>query len=89
LKEIELDGNKLEITYKPKYHEMKAEQYKDSTSQKPKKFGFNAFKNQHFHSNNKRKSSGGFGRNNNKKTKTDEVVEEKKEAPAAEEEKNE
>jgi lupus La protein len=88
LKDIELDGSKLEITYKPKYHEMKAEQYKDSP-QTSKKHGFNAFRNQHLGSNtNKRKSSAGFGRNSNKKNKTNAVEEEAKKEEAKNEETN-
>ena len=79
LTDVELDGNKLEILYKPKYHELKAEQYKDSPVHRHNK-SFNAFKpNSHFASN-KRKSQAGFDKNS-KKTKTEEAVveEEKKE----------
>ncbi|KAL9539052.1 hypothetical protein MBANPS3_010499 [Mucor bainieri] len=82
---VEFDGNKLEILYKPRYHELKAEQYKDSPIRKHQK-SFNAFKpNAHFTSN-KRKNQGGFNNNNNnKKTKQDADVKQdaESEAPAA------
>lgn len=73
LKEIELDGQKLEILYKPTYHELKSAEYKDSPIRK-KTFSFNAFKpQQHINNNNnKRKSNGGFAKNETKKVKTDE-----------------
>lgn len=82
MKDIELDGNKLEIIYKPKYHEMKAEEYKHNPRSSKRPHGFNAFKAQHFQSN-KRKSSGGFSRENNKKNKSDAVVEESKKDESA------
>lgn len=87
LKEIELDGQKLEILYKPTYHELKSAEYKDSPIRK-KNYSFNAFKPQQQHSNNnnnnKRKSNGGFAKNDNKKVKTDEEAK-----PAATEESKE
>lgn len=88
LKEIELDGQKLEILYKPTYHELKSAEYKDSPIRK-KNYSFNAFKPQQQHINNKRKSNGGFANNGNKKVKTDEepkpaATEESKEEPKEE-----
>ncbi|KAI8385772.1 hypothetical protein BD560DRAFT_443793 [Blakeslea trispora] len=84
LKDVEFDGNKLEFMYKPKYHEMKAEQYKDSPKKSQTGKSFNAFKAQRFENNNsnKRKNTGGFNKSS-KKTKTEE--EKKEEQPAAEE----
>ncbi|KAI9262501.1 hypothetical protein EDC94DRAFT_608322 [Helicostylum pulchrum] len=81
LKEIELDGKKIEITYRPVYIENKAEEFKNSPP-KHKKFGFNAFRTQNSGSagNNKRKGNG-FVKAEPKKTK----VEEETEAPKAEE----
>ncbi|OBZ82684.1 La [Choanephora cucurbitarum] len=83
LKEVEFDGNKLEIMYKPKYHEMKSEQYKGAPGKK-NKYSFNAFKAQQSENPNKRKNNGGFNKSP-KKTKTEEKKEEEK--PFAEEEK--
>ncbi|KAI8378659.1 hypothetical protein EDC96DRAFT_454921 [Choanephora cucurbitarum] len=76
LKEVEFDGNKLEIMYKPKYHEMKSEQYKNTPGKKAK-ISFNAFRSQHFEQSNKRKNNGGFNKSS-KKTKTEENKEEEK-----------
>lgn len=79
---VEFDGNKLEILYKPRYHELKAEQYKDSPIRKNNK-SFNAFKPHAQFTSNKRKNQGGFDKNT-KKTKTEEETkEETKEEPVA------
>ncbi|GAN04712.1 la-motif domain-containing protein [Mucor ambiguus] len=80
---VEFDGNKLEILYKPRYHELKAEQYKDSPIRKHNK-SFNAFKPNAQFTSNKRKNQGGFNNNNSKKTKTEEGEETKQEPVAAE-----
>ncbi|CAO3608424.1 unnamed protein product [Mucor fragilis] len=77
---VEFDGNKLEILYKPRYHELKAEQYKDSPFRRNNK-SFNAFKPNAQFTSNKRKNQGGFDKNT-KKTKTEE--EETKPEPVAE-----
>lgn len=76
---VEFDGNKLEILYKPRYHELKAEQYKDSPIRKNNK-SFNAFKPNAQFTSNKRKNQGGFNKNT-KKTKTEEEA--TKEEPVA------
>ncbi|CAO0799234.1 unnamed protein product [Mucor circinelloides] len=77
----DFDGNKLEILYKPRYQEIKSEQYKDSPSKKFNK-SFNAFKVNTQFTSNKRKNQGGFNKNT-KKTKTDEAEETKEEPVAA------
>ncbi|RCH92260.1 hypothetical protein CU098_000534, partial [Rhizopus stolonifer] len=86
LKEIELDGQKLEILYKPDYHAKKAEEYKNApNTNRKRKQNFNAFKSYNQNSN-KRKNNGGFNKSS-KKTKTEEKpVEEKpaEEKPAEE-----
>ncbi|KAG2235872.1 hypothetical protein INT48_008175 [Thamnidium elegans] len=80
LKEIEFDGKKLEILYRPVYHEKKAEEFKNSPP-KNKKFSFNAFKTQNTGpaGNNKRKGNG-FAKAEPKKTKVEEETEAKPEA---------
>ncbi|CEP09275.1 hypothetical protein [Parasitella parasitica] len=96
--DVEFDGNKLEILYKPRYHEIKAEQYKDSPVRKHAN-SFNAFKFNTQFTANKRKNQGGFNNNNNKSNKklkanndetkekkAEEPVETKKEEPAKSEE---
>lgn len=75
-----MEGQKLEILYKPKYHELKAEEYKDSPT-RSKKYSFNAFKpsSQNIvnkNNNNKRKSNSGFAKADTKKPKTEEAKEE-------------
>ncbi|KAI9476022.1 MAG: hypothetical protein EXX96DRAFT_506893 [Benjaminiella poitrasii] len=75
LKDIEFDGQKLEIMYQPDYFKMKAEQYSSSNDTTPipkRKYKFNAFRLQadNNKSGNKRKNNSGFAKTNNKKTKT-------------------
>ncbi|KAI9355164.1 hypothetical protein BD770DRAFT_444693 [Pilaira anomala] len=73
LKEIDFDGNKIEILYKPEYINMKSEQYKDAPQRK-RKFGFNAFKTQYDNNNknNKRKNNGFSKAPETKKVKSSE-----------------
>jgi lupus La protein len=83
-----LDGQKLEILYKPKYHELKAEEYKDSPI-RSKKFSFNAFKpsaqiNSNKHAGNKRKNNSGFAKADIKKTKANEDEAKEEEAKSEE-----
>lgn len=88
MKDLELDGNKLEITYRPVYHEQKAKEYADSPPQrKQRKFTFNAFKavNSQPVTSNKRKNARSSSQKE-KKTKTEEP---KSEEPKTEEEKAE
>ncbi|KAI8638030.1 hypothetical protein BD408DRAFT_423565 [Parasitella parasitica] len=90
--DVEFDGNKLEILYKPRYHEIKAEQYKDSPTRKHND-SFNAFKPKTQFASNKRKNQGGFnnGNKNNKKLKAgnEEEVKEEEVEEQVEAEENE
>ncbi|KAI7901352.1 uncharacterized protein BX663DRAFT_514195 [Cokeromyces recurvatus] len=80
LKEVEMDGHKLELMYRPKYIEMKSEQFKNAPPPKKRFRTFNAFyvNNNSNNVNNKRKADNGFAKNGNdkkQKTKNEEVKE--------------
>ncbi|KAG1144594.1 hypothetical protein G6F37_001178 [Rhizopus arrhizus] len=85
LKQVEFDGHTLTILYRPEYHKLKAEEYKDKPSQwKPRQF--NAFKPQNDNYKRKRTDShkgqnkkGKFNKNNKKSEEKKEDKEENKE----------
>lgn len=99
LKELDFEGHKIVLTYRPEYHQMKAEQYKNA---RPgyRRFQFNAFKpHTHNFENNKRKSEhrqnrgNKRGKGNNKeavkKNEDEKTEDEKKEDEKKGEEKKE
>jgi lupus La protein len=68
--ELDFDGNKLEIMYRPDYIKVKSEEYKDKSSpRKPRTF--NAFR-PNVHNGQKRKHDGNHKKNFQKKQKSDE-----------------
>ncbi|GAA5807909.1 hypothetical protein MFLAVUS_001289 [Mucor flavus] len=83
LKEIDFDGKKLEITYRPVYHEKKAEEFKDSPTRN-KKFGFNAFKTQNSRPAGNKRKGNGFAKAEPKKTKVEETEVKSEEAKVEE-----
>lgn len=88
MKEVDFDGHTLTILYRPEYHKLKAEEYKDKPSQwKPRQF--NAFRPQNDNYKRKRTDSHKGQNKKGKFNKNNKKSEEKKEEENKEESKEE